>query len=120
MDWKINQLKHPKDHHQETFMKISHPVILHLSSLDPKAIKFENLNERECKGERAAAAQEGERAAAARQTRDGKVKHVLCQTIRIVFAQCKVVWPGHSVRPKIRLMASGTDLITILRCFLSF
>ncbi len=28
--------------------------------------------------------------------------------------------PGHSVRPKIRPMASETDLITILRCFLSF
>ncbi len=28
--------------------------------------------------------------------------------------------PGHSVRPKIRLTESGTDLITILRCFLSF
>ncbi len=28
--------------------------------------------------------------------------------------------PGHSVLPKIRLTASGTDLITILRCFLAF
>ncbi len=28
--------------------------------------------------------------------------------------------PGHSVRPKIRLTESGIDLITILRCFLSF
>ncbi len=28
--------------------------------------------------------------------------------------------PSHSVRPKIRLTASGNDLITILRCFLSF
>jgi hypothetical protein len=30
------------------------------------------------------------------------------------------VRPGHSARSKIRLTGSGTDLITILRCFLSF
>jgi hypothetical protein len=30
------------------------------------------------------------------------------------------VRPGHSAQPEIRLTASGTDLITILRCFLSF
>ncbi len=31
-----------------------------------------------------------------------------------------MVRPGHSVQPKIRLTESGTDLITILRCFLSY
>ncbi len=31
-----------------------------------------------------------------------------------------MVRPGHSVRPKIRLTEFGTDLITILRCLLSF
>jgi hypothetical protein len=36
------------------------------------------------------------------------------------LALCKAVRPGHSVRPKNRLTESGTDLITILRCFLSF
>ncbi len=35
-------------------------------------------------------------------------------------ARCKAARPGHSARPKIRAIASGTDLITILRCFLSF
>ncbi len=34
--------------------------------------------------------------------------------------QCKTVRLKHSARPKIRLTESGTDLITILRCFLSF
>ncbi len=35
--------------------------------------------------------------------------------------RCKAVRPGHSVlTPKIRLTESGTDLNTILRCFLSF
>ncbi len=33
---------------------------------------------------------------------------------------CEAVRPSHLVRPKIRLAESGTDLITILRCFLSF
>jgi hypothetical protein len=28
--------------------------------------------------------------------------------------------PSHSVRPKSRLTESGTDLVTIFRCFLSF
>jgi hypothetical protein len=36
------------------------------------------------------------------------------------FARCEAVRPGHSVRPKIRLTESGTDLITILRCIPSF
>jgi hypothetical protein len=36
------------------------------------------------------------------------------------WARCKVVRPGNLVWPKIRLTASVTDLITILRCFLSF
>ncbi len=35
-------------------------------------------------------------------------------------ARCKTGRPGLSVRPKIRLPESGTDLITMLRCFLSF
>jgi hypothetical protein len=36
------------------------------------------------------------------------------------LAWCKAVRPGHSVRPKIRLTESATDLITILRYFFSF
>jgi hypothetical protein len=33
---------------------------------------------------------------------------------------CKAVKPSHSVQLKLRLTESGTDLITILSCFLSF
>jgi hypothetical protein len=33
-------------------------------------------------------------------------------------ARCKAKRPGHSVRPKIRLAESGTDLITVSKCFL--
>ncbi len=48
------------------------------------------------------------------------MKHVLWQNKSTCFARCKAVRPGHSVWPKIRLTESGTDQITILRCFLSF
>jgi hypothetical protein len=48
------------------------------------------------------------------------LKHVLCHNKSTCCAWCKAARPIHSVRPKIRLTASGTDLLTILRCFLSF
>jgi hypothetical protein len=41
-------------------------------------------------------------------------KHQIC------VALCKAVRPGHMFWPKLRLTESGTDLFTILRCFLSF
>jgi hypothetical protein len=47
------------------------------------------------------------------------LKHVLCHNKSTCCARCKAARPIHSVQPKIRLTASGTDLITILRCFLS-
>ncbi len=40
--------------------------------------------------------------------------------IGIKVPLCKAVRPCHSVRRKIRLTESGTDLITILKYFLSF
>jgi hypothetical protein len=48
------------------------------------------------------------------------LKHVHWQNKSTCFARCKAVRSGLSVRPKIRLTESGTDQITILRCFLSF
>jgi hypothetical protein len=48
------------------------------------------------------------------------LKHVLWQNKSTCFALCKTARPGHSVQPKIRVTESGTDQITILRCFLSF
>ncbi len=41
-------------------------------------------------------------------------------TLRKVSALCKVVRPNHSDRSKKRRKVSWTDLLTILRCFLSF
>ncbi len=48
------------------------------------------------------------------------LKHVLCLNKSTCWARCKAVRPGHSVLPNIRLTEAGTDLITILRCSLSF
>jgi hypothetical protein len=53
------------------------------------------------------------------------LKHILLlnksTSSRLALCKVTVVRPRHSVwLPKIRLTASGTDLITILRCFLLF